>query len=80
MSGMSEQAQIAAVHQRLTARYSWLLPEEVAAVVESAHRQFTDSRVREFVPLLVERRAHAQLSALSGSGSGAAEVTVARRA
>ncbi len=80
MSGMSEPAQIAAVLQRLVAKYSWLTSEQVAAVVQRAHAQFTDSRVREFVPLLVERRARAELTAVRASGSRADEVTFARLA
>ncbi|WP_448397842.1 three-helix bundle dimerization domain-containing protein, partial [Mycobacteroides chelonae] len=46
---MSEQALVAAVQQRLMAMYSWLPPEHVSAVVQGAHAQFVDCRVREFV-------------------------------
>ncbi|WP_239001917.1 MULTISPECIES: three-helix bundle dimerization domain-containing protein [unclassified Mycobacteroides] len=77
---MSEPAQITAVLQRLVAKYSWLTPEQIADVVQSAHAQFTGSRVREFVPLLVERRARAELTAFSASGSRAVEVAFGRLA
>lgn len=70
MSGMSKQALVAAVQQRLMAKYSWLPPEQVAVVVQSAHAQFTESTVREFVPLLVERRARAQLTQVGASTLG----------
>lgn len=78
MSGMSEQALLAAVQQRLAAKYSWLPPEQVAAAVQSAHAQFIESTVREFVPLLVERRARAELSKASASNPGLAGTSVAR--
>lgn len=62
VSGKSEHALIAAVQQRLVARYSHLTQEYVAAAVQRSHDPFADCRVREFVPLLVERRAKAQLT------------------
>lgn len=80
MSGMSEQALVAAVQQRLAAKYSWLPLEQVAAAVQSAHTQFVESTVREFVPLLVERRAKAELTKASASNPGLVETTVARLA
>lgn len=80
MSGMSEQALVAAVQQRLMAMYSWLSAEHISAVVQGAHAQFVDCRVREFVPLLVERRARAELATASSSSAVTAERATARLA
>lgn len=59
---MSEDALIADVEQRLIGKYNALHPGQVASVVKDAHAAFAESRVRDFVPLLVERRAHVELS------------------
>ncbi len=37
----------------------------VADTVAVVHERFRDARVREFVPLMVERRAHAKLAAIA---------------
>jgi hypothetical protein len=33
--------------------------------IAAVHERFRDARVREFVPLMVERRAHARLAAIA---------------
>jgi len=39
------------------------LPEvQVSQVITEAHNRFAGSRIRDFVPLLVERRARSELS------------------
>lgn len=63
MGAMSEQDALVHVHQRLSIRHSELTPEDVMAVIRSAHATFDASPIRDFVPLLVERRAGAELSA-----------------
>ena len=63
MGAMSEQAALVQVHERLSSRYSELTPEDVLAVIRSAHASFEASPIRDFVPLLVERRAGAELLA-----------------
>ena len=67
---MSEQALMATVCQQLVANYSWLPPEQVADVVQVAYARFAECRVREFVPLLVERRARAELAEIGAPGGG----------
>ncbi|TDZ93463.1 three-helix bundle dimerization domain-containing protein [Mycobacteroides salmoniphilum] len=62
VSGMSEQALLAAVRQRLTAQYAQVPPERAATIVGRVHALFAESPAREFVPLLVERRARAELA------------------
>jgi hypothetical protein len=52
--------------ERLTTRYADLPPDQVAGAVHSAHARFEQCPIREFVPLLVERRARAELSRNTG--------------
>jgi hypothetical protein len=59
---ISETLLIDQVVQRLTTRYADLPPDQVAGAVGSAHARFERCPIREFVPLLVERRAGAELS------------------
>ncbi|AMU77301.1 Uncharacterised protein [Mycobacteroides abscessus subsp. massiliense] len=64
---MDERALVAAVQRQLTANYSWLTPERVSDAVQAAYERFAECRVREFVPLLVERRARAELDGVRGA-------------
>ncbi|MCV7343591.1 three-helix bundle dimerization domain-containing protein [Mycolicibacterium rhodesiae] len=50
------------VIDRLAATYSDVPRDDVAQTVANAHNHFQDSTIREFVPLLVERRARKELS------------------
>jgi hypothetical protein len=69
---VSEDALIADVEQRLIGKYNELHPGQVASVIKNAHAAFADSRVRDFVPLLVERRAHVELTrVLNGTAEAA---------
>ena len=60
-----ERALISDVERRLAAKYSELPVDHVTAVVRHAYSQFTGSRVRGFIPLLVQRRAAEELEELS---------------
>ena len=57
-----ERAQIDAVEHRLAQKYAELPHAHVAGVVEHAYARFDQSKLRDFVPLLVERRAGEQLA------------------
>lgn len=59
-----ERALIEDIERRLAKKYPALPPDHIAAVVEHVHAQFQASTVRDFVPLLVERRADEELEAL----------------
>jgi hypothetical protein len=59
-----EAAAIGEVVRRLTAAYSDVPADKVAAAVQNALARFEFSRIREFVPLFVERRARAELAQL----------------
>lgn len=64
---LDEQAQLAEVIERLTASHPSLPPATVAEVVGELHARFNGARIREFVPLFVERNAHRALGELSVS-------------
>lgn len=60
-----ERELICGVQRRLAKKYAALPVDHIAAVVQHAYAQFQSSRVREFLPLLVERRAEEELQELS---------------
>jgi hypothetical protein len=62
-----ERALIGEVERRLAKKYSTLPFDHIAAVVQKAYLQLESSRVRDFLPLLVERRADEELEELSVS-------------
>ena len=64
--GIGEEVLIDEVQQRLAQKYAHLSPGDVSAAVEAALIRFERSSIRDFVPLLVERRASAQLSSEDG--------------
>ncbi|MDT5081951.1 MAG: hypothetical protein QOJ80_6588 [Mycobacterium sp.] len=53
---------MAQVEERLTSKYADLPPDRVLMVIQQAHARFEQSKIRDFVPLLVERRARAELT------------------
>jgi hypothetical protein len=60
-----ERALISDLERRLAEKYSALPMDHVTAVVRHAYSQFQSSRVRSFIPLLVQRRADEELEELS---------------
>lgn len=68
-----ERAQIDAVQRRLAQKYAELPHDHVAAVVQHVYARFNQSTVRDYVPLLVERRAREELTR-STAGPGGCEV------
>lgn len=52
---------LAEVVERLVDRFPDLPEDRIRAVVASTHREFEGHRIRDFVPILVERHARAQL-------------------
>ncbi len=59
---MDEQAQLGEVERRLALGYPTLPPATITEVVQELHARFNGARIREFVPLFVERRAHTALA------------------
>jgi hypothetical protein len=70
MADLSEQAAMTHLRERLARTYAEIPPERVAAAVQHAQARFEKSPIRDFVPLLVERRAREELCA---PGSRAAQ-------
>ena len=61
-----EHEAIARVVDALEAEFAGRVPADtVANTVAAVHERFRDARVREFVPLMVERRAHAKLATIA---------------
>jgi hypothetical protein len=61
---IAERALIDDVERRLADKYAAFSAEYVAAVVQYVYAKFQWSQVRNFIPLLVERRAAEELSLL----------------
>lgn len=59
-----ERALIDDIERRLAEEYSAFSADYVAAVVKHVYARFDSSRVRGFIPLLVERRAAEELRSL----------------
>jgi hypothetical protein len=59
---ISERASVTAVQARLNSKYPHFSPDEIAATVARVYARFDRSRIRDYVPLLVERRARAELA------------------
>jgi hypothetical protein len=64
MAEMSEQLLIAEVERRLTDKHPHIPADQVSVVVQAVRSRFEHSPIRDFVPLLVERRAIAELAKL----------------
>ncbi|WP_264000990.1 three-helix bundle dimerization domain-containing protein, partial [Mycolicibacterium gadium] len=62
VGNVSEDMLIEQVIDRLAATYCDVPRDDVAHAVANAHNHFQDSTIREFVPLLVERRARKELA------------------
>jgi hypothetical protein len=62
---MREQTLIGEVVDRLTRKYPTVAASIVVSLVHEAHSRFDGRPLREYVPLLVERRARAELAKLS---------------
>jgi len=62
MAGLSEQAAMKQLEKRLTSAYADAPADRVSAAVANARIRFDQSPIRDFVPLLVERRVRAELA------------------
>ncbi len=64
MSGdkvVDESKAISEIVERLRERFPEASPESVAAAVEYARTTFSEAKVRDFVPVLIEKEAKARL-------------------
>jgi hypothetical protein len=71
-----ERAQIDAVERRLARKYTELPHDHVAAVVQHVYAVFDQSKLRDYVPLLVERRAREVLARSAAAAAAVAEVPI----
>ncbi|WP_285031671.1 three-helix bundle dimerization domain-containing protein [Mycolicibacterium sp. lyk4-40-TYG-92] len=62
MLEISEDVLVADLERRLVAAYAHLSPGDIADAVLAAREYFEYSTIRDFVPLLVERRVRTQLA------------------
>ncbi|KUI35274.1 hypothetical protein AU195_10355 [Mycobacterium sp. IS-1496] len=67
MSKKSERELIDEVKDRLVAKFAEMPEGRVSIAVEDAYADFADSLIRDFIPLLVERRAGDELRLDSSS-------------
>lgn len=58
---VDESKAISEIVQRLRERFPEATPEAVADAVEYARTTFSDAKVRDFVPVLIEKEAKARL-------------------
>ncbi|MFD9666943.1 three-helix bundle dimerization domain-containing protein [Rhodococcus sp. NPDC059968] len=64
MNSAEEARQISQVTTRLLTKFPAASPEVVETAVEEAAAHFKSGRIRDFVPLLIERTATAKLATL----------------
>lgn len=58
---IDEDRAVAEILDRLRERFPDKSPDEIAAAVEKARSGFAAAKVRDFVPVLIEKEAKAQL-------------------
>ena len=64
MAAKTEEQVFTEIESRLTAKFADLPPARVTTIIDGAREQFAKSTIRDFVPLLVERRAVEELARL----------------
>jgi hypothetical protein len=62
VTNKTESEAVAEIERRLMTKFTSIAPADVAAATAQAHIRFADSKIRDFVPLLVERRASADFA------------------
>ncbi|MDF3312516.1 MULTISPECIES: three-helix bundle dimerization domain-containing protein [Rhodococcus] len=63
MTGDDELLQVEKVIERLITRYPSVSSGDVEHIVRTVHKRLAESRVRDFIPLLVEKAARRDLAA-----------------
>ena len=61
MDSVSEAREVQKVIDRLTGRFPDTSPIEISAVVHEEHDKLAESRIRDFIPVLVEHEARDRL-------------------
>ena len=65
MSKKNERELIEEVEQRLVRKFAHLSAGLIATAVDDAYLRFESSLIRDYIPLLVERRAHNELASIT---------------
>jgi hypothetical protein len=58
---VAEHTALADIHRRLAAEFPHATPDDLSAAIKHAYAHFSTSPIRDFIPLLVEKRARRQL-------------------
>jgi hypothetical protein len=61
VAALTEETSVAEVQARLTDKFPQISPNDIAAIVSRVYARYEGSRIRDFVPLLVERGVRAEL-------------------
>ena len=61
MEPVSESQEVEKVVERLAGRFPDTSPIEIAAIVQEEHGKLAQSRIRDFIPVLVEHEARDRL-------------------
>ena len=61
---VSEETLLAEIQRRLLDEFPSVSPPIVATLIRAEHARFEGSRIRDFVPLFVEKRARRDLKAI----------------
>ena len=75
MAKKSERELLDEVVQRVVGKFSQLSSGLIATAVEDAYVLFEHSVIRDYIPLLVERRAHKQLTPLAANPDRSLQLT-----
>ena len=75
MAGTEDQ-QLAALASRLHSHYTAVPPQRVDELIGKHHESFTSAKIRDFVPLLVERAVRRDLADVTGQRVPAEELVV----
>jgi hypothetical protein len=75
IKALSEQMLVSDIVVRLTRSYPTVPAATIAEVVRDLHLRFDGARVREFIPLFVERHARTALAELTAWDDPATPVT-----
>ncbi|MDE8647594.1 hypothetical protein PXH69_21705 [Rhodococcus qingshengii] len=69
MTGEDELLQVERVITRLITRFPTIPATNIEHCVRIVHKRFTDCRIRDFVPLLVEKSARSDITDLMSENS-----------
>jgi hypothetical protein len=66
---LSEKALLADIERRLVDEFPYVSPMVVDTLIRKEHHRFEASRIRDFVPLLVEKRTRRELKHTSDAAT-----------